>query len=117
MIKNLFVKVSILGALALVLAACGGASEPAVSTLPQGNQAVESQPSLVVPDPTQPTQAATDLSQPALEVSELPTATTKSKEGIPLGFTLGAPGLRATNPSRVNFAKGEPQVIEYFAFW
>lgn len=115
--KNLFVKVSIQGALALVLAACGGASEPAVPTLPQGNQAVESQPSPVVPDPTQPTQAVTDLSQPTLEVSELPTATAKTKEEIPLGFALGVSGLRATNPSTVAIGKGEPQVIEYFAFW
>lgn len=100
MTKNLFIKVSILGA--LVLAACGGASEPAV-----GNQAVESQPSPVVPDPT----------QAALEVSDLPTAAANTKEEIPLGFALGASGLRATNPSAVNFAKGEPQFIEFFAFW
>lgn len=36
---------------------------------------------------------------------------------LPLGFDLGDPELKATDPTAAALAKGEPQVVEFFAFW
>lgn len=36
---------------------------------------------------------------------------------IPLGFPLGREELVATDPNTVSLVTGEPQIIEFFAFW
>ena len=48
--------------------------------------------------------------------AETPVSTTEV-ESYALGFNLGGPDLRATDPSTVSLANGEIQLVEFFAFW
>lgn len=53
-----------------------------------------------------------------LPVGELADPADPSVETAPeLGFALGDPNLRATDPSTVSLASGQIQLIEFFAFW
>lgn len=97
--------------LALSLAACGGNTD----TLP-ASESVNESSSGAATDPT------ADSAAPTLPVSDLPAPTESDSDsgssGRPeLGFALGDPNLKATNPSTVSLASGQIQVIEFFAFW
>ena len=51
-------------------------------------------------------------------VDGLPDTSGNSQDARPeLGFALGDPNLKATNPDTVVLASGQIQLIEFFAFW
>ncbi len=62
---------------------------------------------------------STDVSEiPTLTAAELPApAEEAAGDGPELGFALGDPNLRATDPDTVVLASGQIQLIEFFAFW
>lgn len=93
----------------LTLTACGSneVTQPGSDNNNEGSSATEVvQPSL--------------SESPTLAVNDLPVSTdsASSSAGTPeLGFALGDPKLKATDPSTVSLASGQIQVIEFFAFW
>ncbi|MDX1600207.1 MAG: hypothetical protein R3191_01695 [Anaerolineales bacterium] len=88
-------------AFAVLLAACG-TSTPAPTAIP----------SPVPQEPTQP--APTEAVQPA---TPQPTAQAEpTAEGLG-PIPEGPRELRASNPSAVQLANGEPTLVEFFAFW
>lgn len=96
----------------LLLVSCGGSD----------NEANGLQETLAVMVETQKVSRSTEAaagvqSQSTQEVAELPTATEEVSAGISLGFSLGSPTLQASDPSTVSLTTGNPQVIEYFAYW
>lgn len=57
---------------------------------------------------------------PTLAVDDLPESADSasgSANAPELGFALGDPNLKATDPSTVSLVSGQIQVIEFFAFW
>ncbi len=86
-------------------------------------------PSAPAPPPTEPVVAepAAPAADPAPEV-EPPTVVPEAPEAAPVEteppaeepavvVTPRGNDLEATDPSTVNLASGEPQLIEFFAFW
>lgn len=64
--------------------------------------------------------ATTDSDSPSIPVSDLPNSSNNPSgpDGAPeLGFALGNPNLKATDPTTVLLASGQNQVLEFFAFW
>lgn len=87
----------------LIISACASEVD---STRSQGNETVES----VSID-----EEAVSPNQPETEIPASPTRV--SDVEYTLGYDLGGPDLRATGPRRVNFASGEIQLVEFFAYW
>lgn len=56
----------------------------------------------------QPTEALDSTPEPTQEV-----AATDPPEELP----LGSPSLKASDPTTVSLAAGQPQLLEFFAFW
>ena len=87
-----------------ILAACAPASlpatEPGLPAPKQRSPAVETSTA-----PELPIQAPTD--QP--EVNNVPATATEAP--------VVSPELHATDPSSVNLASGQVQLVEFFAFW
>ncbi len=94
-------------ALVLLLSAC--------------SSGVERQPREEQSNPPSPESSleSTDVSEiPTLTAAELPApAEEAAGDGPELGFALGDPNLRATDPDTVVLASGQIQLIEFFAFW
>lgn len=87
----------------MVLAACGGGGAPA----PEAVQ--EEAPAAVQAEAATPTTPPTATSIPPSE-----SAASASELGEPPAFTEA---LHATDPSTVVLGAGQPQLIEFFAFW
>lgn len=103
--KHILIKSFALPLLALFLSACG-----AVESQPQDEEGIEqSAGSLALTDvPVVPTLLTGGLPDPTMNSSD---------DGPELGFALGDPNLKATDPSTVVLASGQIQLIEFFAFW
>lgn len=88
---------------AVVLAACGQAAP---------------QPSATPTEPPPSPTAAPASSTPAeTEVPDEPTAPPEPTEEGLGPIPQGSPQLRASNPTTVQLAAGEPTLVEFFAFW
>jgi hypothetical protein len=86
-----------------------------IAELPPTETPVE-EPAVV--DPTsEPT--ATKIAEVPTEIppSETPMPTQSSEESPGDTTPRGCPELHATDPSTVNLASGEVQLVEFFAFW
>ncbi len=55
------------------------------------------------------------VQEATLDVGGLPTVTPDL--GPQLGFPLGNPNLKASDPAGFTLAAGQPQFVELFAFW
>jgi hypothetical protein len=103
----------------ITLSACGAdttALQPADT--PEVEQAAPTTASEQTVEPAAPTAAQKQAEAPT-DPPAVPTANV-SGNTIPmpeLGFELGDPALKATNPKVFTKAAGRPQVIELFAFW
>lgn len=59
-----------------------------------------------------------EANTPSGGISALPTSAQEAAEpDSGLGFTLGDPELKATDPQTVSLASGQVQFLEFFAFW
>lgn len=90
----------------LLLAACSPGEEAPTATPSQAIQVPVTETALPAGETaaTQPGPAATD-DQPAAEPTE------------PQELPLGSPSLKASDPTAVSLTAGQPQVVEFFAFW
>lgn len=108
---NKIILAAALAALLLVLSACGGSSQtaqpPATEALPPSPTFTQT---VVQSAETQPGSATQVVASPTDTVVLEPTE-------ITLGFDLGDPKLKATNPTAFVPASGEIQLVEFFAFW
>lgn len=101
--------------LALALAACGGANTPA-NNAPVANSG-SSENTADVPDPTDPpTDEPVEPTEAQADTGDEGGEEETSVSSLPLGFDLGSPELKASDPARVNLSEG-PQIVELFAFW
>ena len=92
--------IAIVGALALLAAACQSAPATAVQVAPPdvpATQAVEV---------TRQEGAPAPISEQGAPVEQEPAAPVVVRQG-----------LAATNPTDVNLANGTPTLVEFFAFW
>lgn len=105
--RSLFVLLALVGAAAM-LGACGSAApaeQPAGAPAPEVSQPPAALPT-AEPGEQQQAPAPTDESPDEAAPAAAPTATVDV-----------SPNLRASDPSTVVLASGEPQLIEFFAFW
>ena len=99
---------------AMLLAACGGTAEPAEVEAPPPEveeaapPAVENVGEESMEEPMEEPPAPVEESAPAEAIEE---------EMPQLGFELGDPQLKSTDPAGVALASGEVQLVEFFAFW
>lgn len=108
-LRRSFVRASVLVSILLVAAACS----------PQGQ----------APPPPQPAASATPTAAPLSELvtegasaTEGPDPTAEpTREPVQTSTTeelpLGSPDLKASDPTTVRLAAGQPQLLEFFAFW
>jgi len=74
----------------------------------------------LAPQPDAPEQAPVEDPPAAVTIAVAPTATEESvKEPPPVAVVPTSRGnaLHATDPGTVHIASGQPQLIEFFAFW
>lgn len=90
---------------ALLLAGCATDAAP---------PATESQPT---PADEQPTQVPPASESAPPEASALPTTPLEPTEAGLGPIPEGSQQLRASDPSSVQLAAGEPTLVEFFAFW
>lgn len=95
--RKIFIGVVVL--LALSLAACTGATVPDEILLPDAPSGDES---VSAEDPAPQGDQSEEVDSEVIEEPEV----IEPREG-----------LVATNPSTVVLASGEPQIVEFFAFW
>jgi hypothetical protein len=98
----------IVGAFALLTAACQSASPPTVQ--------VDSpaQPDTEAPAFAQESEAQPPTSEPVAPAQQKPVAPVEQEPVAPVDVRQG---LAATNPATVNLANGTPTLVEFFAFW
>lgn len=87
----------------LILSGCGSGSDLGIITSTEQVETVSSGGEGVPSNPT-------DLEEPASSDGEV-------DAGYSLGYSLGGPDLRSTDPSTVSLASGEIQLVEFFAYW
>lgn len=93
---------------AILLAACTPSAAP-----PAPTEVVEEAPASSGIEVEAPTEAEPTTAPAAVvaEATESPT-----EEPLPVATSRGD-SLIATDPATVNLASGEPQLVEFFAFW
>lgn len=125
MIKHLL-KITIGLSVVLVLSGCSGGGQKPLPTptppspSPTPIEVVSAPVSTDTVAPVQPTGGtAPTEAPPTLPVSDLPEPTaTQGLQFGGLGFTLGAPSLKASDIQSVNLLDGgKPKIVEFFAFW
>ena len=97
---------------AILLAACTPSATPPPPTEAVMDEAPASPTAEVAP----PTEAVPPPTEEVAEAVEIPTEEPPAEEPLPMPTSRGD-SLVATNPATVNLASGEPQLIEFFAFW
>ncbi len=90
----------------MLLAACGSGAPVEQSVEAQSPGGEQPPPLLASPVTSEQEPPATEASQDVAEPATEPTATVDV-----------SPNLRASDPSTVNLASGEPLLVEFFAFW
>jgi len=71
-------------------------------------------PALDQPGDTQPEAAVDAAENPALQTDAPKLAATATESSSP---PVPRQGLEATDPATVVLASGQPQIVEFFAFW
>jgi hypothetical protein len=100
--------IAIVGALALLAAACQSAPSSA-------EQVVQlAQPAAEAPAIPQESEAQAPTSEPISPAEQVPTAPVEQEPAAPV---VVRQGLAATAPATVNLANGTPTLVEFFAFW
>jgi hypothetical protein len=100
---RMYQPIVIVGALALLTAACQSASPTAVQ--------------VVLPTADLPLSTETPILIQEIEAQEYAQESPAPVELVPAAPVEPRGGLAATNPATLNLANGTPTFVEFFAFW
>ena len=108
--KRIWLSMAVVLIGAMLLAACGGTAEPAEVEAPPP-EVEEAAPPVVENAVEEP------MEEPPAPVEDSAPVEAGEEEMPQLGFELGDPQLKSTDPAGVALASGEVQLVEFFAFW